>query len=117
MSLSDNEKAGPLATGPALKIEVVERKELRRKPRKPQANAITPQQRWRNENPWAVWSHSAYRSALRRGLIERQPCEVCGTTDNVDGHHPDYRKPADVIWVCRLHHRREHLRLKCEAAS
>ncbi|CAN7732451.1 hypothetical protein [Mesorhizobium sp. LjNodule214] len=98
MSLHDDEKAGPLATGPALKIEVVERHELRRKKRKPQANAVTPQARWRQRNPIAAWCHSATASAIRRGIIERQPCEVCGDP-KTDAHHPEWKTPLFCQWL------------------
>lgn len=42
---------------------------------------------------------------VRRGLLKRQPCEVCGTTDQVEKHHGDYSKPLQVRWLCRRHHR------------
>jgi len=43
--------------------------------------------------------------AIRSGRLERGPCSVCGSRDRVDGHHNDYSKPFDVIWLCRFHHR------------
>ena len=67
----------------------------------------TPQAKWRNANPKATWAHSALRSALRRGLIERGRCEVCGEAQT-DGHHPDYDRPMKVQWLCRKHHRELH---------
>jgi len=45
--------------------------------------------------------------AIRRGLIQRQPCAVCGDPKS-EGHHNDYSKPLDVIWLCRKHHREIH---------
>ncbi|RUX24234.1 hypothetical protein EOA13_31405 [Mesorhizobium sp. M7A.F.Ca.US.011.01.1.1] len=62
------------------------------------------------------WAHAALESAIRRGLVERKTCRVCGA-DKADGHHRSYDRPLDVDWLCRLHHRREHKRLKCEAAE
>lgn len=41
--------------------------------------------------------------AVNAGLLVRMPCEVCGKSPT-DGHHPDYTKPLDVVWLCRLHH-------------
>ena len=32
---------------------------------------------------------------------------VCGR-ENAVGHHPDYAKPLDVIWLCKIHHRERH---------
>lgn len=69
----------------------------------------TPQAKWKTGNPKAVWAHQALRSALRRGLLERKPCEVCGA-EKTDAHHPDYDRPMLVQWLCRLHHRAVHRR-------
>ena len=49
----------------------------------------------------------AVGNAIRRGHLVRQPCEHCGITPTV-GHHPDYSKPLDVIWLCRSCHRKVH---------
>lgn len=72
---------------------------------------FTSQTQWRERNPKAHWAHTAFRNALRRGLVERGPCEVCGS-DEVDAHHPDYDRPMLVQWLCRKHHKAEHKRLK-----
>lgn len=47
-------------------------------------------------------------NAVRCGKITRGPCAVCGCTENIDGHHEDYSKPLEVIWLCRKHHREHH---------
>jgi hypothetical protein len=44
---------------------------------------------------------------LRRGLIVRGPCVRCGSPD-AEMHHPDYAKPLDIVWLCRVDHREEH---------
>jgi hypothetical protein len=64
---------------------------------------MTRQRRWQSANPKARWAHIALASAIRRGIVQRGPCEVCGA-EKVDGHHPDYDRPAHVIWLCRKHH-------------
>jgi hypothetical protein len=48
------------------------------------------------------------RVAIRRGHLERQPCEVCGTTEDIHAHHDDYSKPLEVRWLCRTHHIEHH---------
>lgn len=55
-------------------------------------------------------SRSIYRRALERGdLIRPSQCEQCGgTTGGVEGHHCDYDKPLDVLWLCRLCHKKWH---------
>lgn len=73
------------------------------------------QARWHAENPKARWAHIALQNALRRGLVSREPCAVCGA-EKVDGHHdPDnYDMPLRVTWLCRRHHVAEHRRLKAQ---
>jgi hypothetical protein len=46
--------------------------------------------------------------AIKTGKLKRQPCEVCGSTENIHGHHDDYEKPLEVRWLCARHHRIEH---------
>jgi len=44
-----------------------------------------------------------FYSSIKSGKITRKPCEVCGDQKS-EGHHEDYNKPYDVVWLCRLHH-------------
>lgn len=71
------------------------------------------QARWREKNPLKRWAHVATASALRYGLLDRKPCEICGA-EPTDAHHADYSKPMQVRWLCRKHHKAEHARLKAE---
>lgn len=68
---------------------------------------LTRQQQWRKKNPRKYRAHLDVQSALRRGLLTKQPCEVCGKT-RVDAHHPDYRFPLAVQWLCRKCHIAAH---------
>jgi hypothetical protein len=68
------------------------------------------QERWAAKNPLARWAHGATRGAVQRGLLEREPCQVCGDP-KVDAHHPDHTRPLEVVWLCRRHHKAEHRRL------
>lgn len=65
------------------------------------------QAKWRERNPLKRWAHLATASALKRGILVREPCEVCGEA-NVDAHHDDYDRPLRVRWLCRKHHKAEH---------
>jgi predicted transcriptional regulator len=55
-------------------------------------------------------------SAIKSGVLTRQPCEVCGAfgikngRNVVDAHHDDYSKPLDVRWLCQKHHNMLHKR-------
>ena len=68
------------------------------------------QQRWRERNPLKVWVHFCLKSAIRRGLIEQKPCEVCGE-QNTDRHHENYALPMQVRWLCHKHHKADHKRM------
>lgn len=58
-------------------------------------------------------AHAAVTRALAKGTLVSQPCEECGNK-KTDGHHPDYSKPLEVIWLCRSCHKKEHARRKRE---
>lgn len=62
---------------------------------------------WRAKNPLAYKAHTEVNKAVRKGILIRLPCEFCGDT-NVHGHHKDYSKPLDVIWLCAKCHNRLH---------
>lgn len=47
--------------------------------------------------------------AIRSGKLERGPCEVCGTTEQIHAHHDDYSQPLQVRWFCRFHHDQLHI--------
>lgn len=59
---------------------------------------------WRNQDKVKAWR--VYKKALRNGVLKREGCDVCGA--EADGHHEDYEKPLEVIWLCRLHHKARH---------
>ena len=67
---------------------------------------------WRRFNPDSgndrqkTKAREIARSCVRRGLIEREPCEVCG--DHAQIHHPDYSQPLLIVWLCSSHHREVH---------
>ena len=64
----------------------------------------------RPENPLKEVKKRArtiYKTALRRGKLVRTPCHICGATE-VEGHHPDYSRPLDVVWLCKKHHQEIH---------
>lgn len=63
-------------------------------------NRMTPEQRLKDN------CRSYAGVYLRRGKLERKPCEVCG--EKAQMHHNDYSKPLEVTWLCRKHHLELH---------
>lgn len=43
---------------------------------------------------------------LRRGIIKRQPCEICGDPKTLI-RHEDYSAPLQIRWLCKAHHRED----------
>ena len=53
------------------------------------------------------------RLAIKSGKLKRLPCVVCGCAES-HGHHEDYSKPLDVVWLCAAHHAERHNELRRE---
>jgi hypothetical protein len=46
------------------------------------------------------------RQAYKKGKLQKPLfCENCHEDKPLDKHHPDYRKPLKVEWLCRKCHR------------
>jgi hypothetical protein len=56
-------------------------------------------------------AHRLVNEALKSGDLVKLPCEVCGTTLRVEGHHEDYTKPLEVQWLCKKHRRQRHVEI------
>ena len=79
-------------------------------------------ERWqrRKKNPREIKRRLKYQQQLRskhpernkaychvhRNLKPPDQCEICGESCKLHGHHKDYTKPLQVIWVCPVCHRR-----------
>ena len=64
--------------------------------------------RRRKENPDQYHAHSMVSNAVRDGRLARPDrCSRCNEkAPKIEGHHEDYSKPLEVIWLCALCHRR-----------
>jgi hypothetical protein len=55
--------------------------------------------------------YKEYVNAIRDKKIKRAPCVICGESKS-QGHHEDYDKPLDVVWLCVRHHQDRHIHLR-----
>jgi hypothetical protein len=60
-------------------------------------------------------ANRAMYNAVRRGQIIRPGvCSACGRHCKPHGHHEDYNKPMEVIWLCACCHRATRKILRAE---
>ena len=64
--------------------------------------------RRRKKHPEKYQAQQEVLKALRKGILIKQPCSICGSTLNIEAHHPDYNKPLNVVWLCRDCHKIIH---------
>jgi len=71
--------------------------------------AIDRSRSYRLRNRLKAKAHEQAQYAVKMGrLVKPDACQECGQKSNVDGHHKDYSKPLEVIWLCRPCHRKQH---------
>lgn len=63
--------------------------------------------KWIKENPEKRKANIIIGNLLRSGKIVKQPCIFCGNK-KVHGHHFDYSKPKEVVWLCPSCHKKVH---------
>lgn len=83
-----------------------------RQTEKGKAAKIRQALRHKKRNPLKWHARALLRLMVKRGKVFKLPCVVCGTRVDVHGHHEDYAKPLDVVWLCRTHHNERHTEIK-----
>jgi len=81
-----------------------------KKYRKTKAGKATRRREFLNRkrrSPEKYKANYLLHNAVRDNRIQKQACRVCGDT-STEGHHPDYSKPLEVIWLCKKHHLELH---------
>ena len=64
---------------------------------------------WRKRNPASYQAHNMVNNAIRDGkLFKPSQCESCSSETDLHGHHCDYNKPLDVMWLCDPCHKKWH---------
>lgn len=70
-------------------------------------NGLHSERNYEKKYPDKYKAQYTLRNAVARGVIKRGNCIKCGKV-NAQGHHPDYKKPLEVIWLCPIHHTELH---------
>lgn len=61
--------------------------------------------RSKEKYPYKVAARLLLNRAVARGEMERpEACSSCGAGGRIHGHHEDYKKPLEVVWLCRKCH-------------
>ena len=64
---------------------------------------------WKKRNPQKAAAHTLILWAIRSGVIKKpEKCEECKKNNKLEGHHLDYLKPLEVIWLCKSCHSKKH---------
>lgn len=63
---------------------------------------ISKERRWQLRNPEKARAQNAIAS--KRKELLKEECGVCGSTEKLELHHPDYSKPLYVRTLCRKCH-------------
>src|SRR5664280_2931354 len=58
-----------------------------------------------------VTSYSGLYRRVHELYPNPEPCAICGAPGK-HRHHPDYRKPFDIVWLCESCHHKLHPRNK-----
>jgi hypothetical protein len=63
------------------------------------------------EHKKQIKAKSQLTYAIKMGRAQRgDHCQMCLSTGRLHGHHRDYSKPLEVIWLCAVCHKETHLR-------
>ena len=87
-------------------------KEAQRKYKQSKKGRATQQRKdvkYRVAYPEKIKARHVVSHAIRDGKLKRPSiCEFCKEKRFVHGHHEDYSKPLDVVWLCRECHKELH---------
>jgi hypothetical protein len=69
------------------------------------------QKKWYQSNKEKRRANVAVFRAVKSGeLVRPSTCSECSKQCKPDGHHLDYSKPLEVVWICRACHSRKSSR-------
>lgn len=87
--------------------KTLERERQKKKDPEYRAKIAAQKREWQRKNAEKRAAHVLLNNAVRDGRVKKLPCVVCGS-ELSEGHHEDYTKPLEVVWLCRKHHAEAH---------
>lgn len=70
---------------------------------------------WNKRNNIKRNAHSKLARAVLNGTVKREYfCSKCGSDNQVEAHHEDYKKPLEVVWLCSKCHHERHVEIRNE---
>ena len=78
--------------------------------RRRSVNYLEISKNWRVHHPLEVKAHRLLENALKEGdIIKADQCSECKRKNiRLSGHHEDYLKPLEVVWLCSSCHKLRH---------
>jgi len=65
--------------------------------------------KWTQRNPIKRMAYEMVTVAVSNGTLTKpEGCEKCGDDTRIHGHHCDYSKPLEVMWLCGVCHQAWH---------
>lgn len=78
-------------------------------PRRKRTSIANTRRIRRNRDGYAI-AHSRLARAIKKKLITKpKQCSACSSARQIEGHHEDYFKPLEVVWLCSACHKQLHL--------
>jgi len=77
--------------------------------RKRSVESIASGEAWAKRNKDKKNAASKLYRAVKNSKITRpEVCSTCSRKTKLQGHHEDYDKPLDVVWLCASCHKKLH---------
>ncbi len=77
--------------------------------------AKTWQIQYKKREEVRILANTTLNNAVRDGkLVRPKNCSICDREGKIEGHHANYDKPLEVVWVCKECHVMIHKNLKKE---
>jgi len=74
--------------------------------------------KYRRKYPTKYLAKTLLNNAVRdKRLKKPDKCSECGRKCRIHGHHEDYYKPLEVIWLCQICHIKRHKEVNYDIRS